>query len=168
MNRRRIAAVIVVAPALGMAVPVVPSVIAQEAEACTTWTVGMVEDEGGEVLAAQACSIDQPDAWLVLNCFWGSVFVRYDLGMGAESLPPLGEVTDVTFSTGSDAVTLSMSYQEMDGMHVADAGVDDPLVHLLKAGDTVTISDVPGRYLVKSFSLEGSAAAIGKLVADCD
>lgn len=166
MKRRRIVAVVVIAPALGMAVPVIPPAVAQEA-ACTTWTVGMVEDEGGEVLTAQACSTDRPDAYLVLSCFSGSVFIRYDLGVGAEALPPLGDVTDVTFSSGSDAVTLSMAYQEMDGMHAADAGVDDPLIQLLKAGETVTIRDVPGMYLVKHFSLAGSSAALGKLVGDC-
>lgn len=82
-------------------------------------------------------------------------------------MEPLDEVTEVTFSTGSDEVTLSMSYQAVDGMHAADAGVDDPLIQLLKAGDTVTIRDVPGQYPVKHFSLKGSSAALGKLVADC-
>lgn len=167
MKRRRIVAILVVAPALGMAVPVIPPAIAEEA-ACTRWTVGMVEDEGGEVLTAQACSTDRPDAYLVLSCFSGSVFVRYDLGLGAEAAPPLGDVTDVTFSTGSDAVTLSMSYQEMDGMHAADAALDDPLIQLLKAGETVTINDVPGLYPTKHFSLKGSSAALGKLLADCN
>jgi invasion protein IalB len=73
----------------------------------------------------------------------------------------------VTFSTGSDAVTLSLTYQEMDGMHAADAGLDDPLIQLLKAGDTVTIKDVPEQYPVKHFSLKGSSTALDKLVADC-
>jgi hypothetical protein len=166
VTRRRVIAVIVIAPALGMAVPVIPPVLAQEA--CTTWTVGMVEDEGGEVLMAQACARERPDAWLSLSCFSGQLFVRYDLGLGAEAAPELDEVTDVTFSTGSDAATIAMSYQAMDGMHAADAGLDDPLVQLLKAGDTVTISDVPGRYPVKSFSLAGSARALTQLVAGCD
>lgn len=109
MNRRRIVAVVVILPALGMAVPIIPPVTGQEAATCTTWTVGMIEDEGGEVLTARACSTDRPDAWLTLGCFSGSVFVRYDLGVGAEASPPLDEVTDVTFWTGADSVTLAMS-----------------------------------------------------------
>lgn len=168
MKRRRIVAVVVVAPALGMAVPVIPPVSGQEAATCTTWTVGMVEDEGGEVLTARACSTDRPDAWLMLGCFSGSVFVRYDLGVGAEASPALDEVTDVTFSTGSDSVTLALSYLAMDGTHAADAGIDDPLIQLLRAGETVTITDVPGRYPTRSFSLKGSSAALRELVADCN
>jgi hypothetical protein len=151
--------------ALGMAAPAA-AVLAEEA-ACTIWTVGMVEDEGGEVLTAQACSKDRPDAYLGLSCFGGSVFVRYDLGLGGETEPELDETTDVTFSTGTDAVTLSMAYQAMDGTHAADANLDDPLIQLLKAGETVTIKDEPGSYPVKTFSLKGSAAALGGLVAGC-
>ncbi len=151
--------------ALGMAAPA-SAVLAEEA-ACTIWTVGMVEDEGGEVLTAQACSTDRPDAYLGLSCFAGSVFVRYDLGLGGETEPELDETTDVTFSTGTDAVTLSMAYQAMDGTHAADANLDDPLIHLLKAGETVTIKDEAGRYPVRTFSLKGSAKALGGLVAGC-
>jgi hypothetical protein len=151
---------------LCMAAPAAP-VLAEDA-ACTVWTVGMVEDEGGEVLTAQACSTDLSDAYLGLSCFGGSVFVRYDLGLGGETDPELDEATDVTFSTGTDAVTLSMAYQAMDGTHAADAALDDPLIQLLKAGEAVTIRDVPGRYPVKTFSLKGSAKALGGLVAGCN
>lgn len=65
-----------------LAAPSASPAIAEDA-ACTVWTVGMVEDEGGEVLTAQSCSTDRPDAYLVLSCFSGSVFVRYDLGLGS-------------------------------------------------------------------------------------
>lgn len=153
--------------ALGLGAPATSPALAEDA-ACTTWTVGMVEDEGGEVLTAQACSTDRPDAYLVLSCYSGSLFVRYDLELGAEAPAELDEVTDVTFSTGTDAATIAMAYQAMDGMHAADAGLDDPLVQLLKAGDTVTISDVPGRYPAKTYALKGSAKALAELVAGCD
>lgn len=56
----------------------------------------------------------------------------------------------------------------MDGTHAADADLDDPLIRLLRAGETVTITDVPGRYPTKSFSLKESSAALGALVADCN
>ncbi len=168
MRRRRIVAVVVVAPVLGMAVPVIPPVIAQERASCTTWSAEMLEDEGGPVLTAQACSTDRPDAYLSLTCFAGRLNLRHDLGLAAEASVPLGEVTDVTFSSGSDAVTLAMAYQEMDGRHAADAGLDDPLIQLLKAGEAVTIADVAGLYPVKQFSLKGSSAALGRLVAACD
>lgn len=165
MKRRRVVAVVVIAPALGMAVPAIPPVVAQDA--CTTWTVGMMEDEGGPVLTAQACTEDRSDAFLSLTRFAGRVFIRYDLAAGSEVAPRLEEVTDVTFSTGNDAATIAMAYEEMDGRHAANAGADDALIQLLRAGDTLTIRDVPAHYPEKHFSLAGSAAAIGKLTADC-
>jgi hypothetical protein len=166
MKRRRIIAVVVVAPALGIAVPVIPPVVAED-NACTTWTVGMVEDEGGPVLTAQACSTESPEAWMTLTCFSGSVNVRYDLALGVEA-DLSNEVTDVTFASGSDEVTLPMGFEEMDGRHAANSEAAGPLVQLLRAGETVTIKDVAGKYPVRQFSLNGSSAALGKLVADCN
>lgn len=167
MKHKRLVAVLAVAPMLGMAAPVVPPAQAQE-EGCNVWTAGMMEDEGGSVLTAQACSEDSPDSYLSLKCFSDVVLVSYDLSMGSNRDPELHGVTDVTFVSGTDEVTLSMAYQEMDGMHAADVKLDDPLIQLLKAGDTLIIKDVPGDYPSKQFSLKGSSAAIGKLVADCD
>jgi hypothetical protein len=163
---KRILAVIIIAPVFGFAVPVIPAVVAQEA-ACTTWSAEMVEDEGGEVLTAQACSTDRPDAYITVTCGNGTAGVRFDLAAGAEASPQPNEVTDVTFSTGTDKVTLQMGYEEYDGYFAAYPKPDDPLIQLLKAGDTVTISDVPGLYPAQHFSLKGSTAALGKLVADC-
>lgn len=166
MRRSRIVAVVVIAPALGIAVPVIPPVVAQEA-ACTTWTVGMVEDEGGEVLTAQACSTDRPDAYITVTCGSGTASVRLDLAAGAEAPPQPNDTTDVSFATATDKVTLSMGYEEYDGYFAAYPKPDDPLIQLMKAGDAVTVGDVPGRYPAKHFSLAGSSAALGKLVANC-
>lgn len=168
MKRRRIVAVVVIAPALGMAVPVIPSVIAQEAAACTTWTAEMVEDEGGKVLTAQACSMDRADAYITVTCGNGTASVRFDLAAGAEASPQPNDVTEVTFQTATDKVTLQMGYEEYDGYFAAYPRPDDPLIQLLKAGDAVTISDVPGVYPTQRFALTGSSAALGKLVAACN
>lgn len=167
MKRRRIVAVVVIAPALGMAVPVIPPVIAQEAAACTAWTAEMVDDEGGQVLTAQACSTDRPDAYITVTCGNGTASVRLDLAAGAEVPPQPNDVTDVTFQTATDKVTLQMGYEEYDGYFAAYPKPDDPLIQLLKAGDAVTIGDVPAAYPAKHFSLAGSSAALGKLVAAC-
>lgn len=159
---------IVLALAIASAVPAaaIPRVVAQE-PACSTWTVGMVEDEGGEVLTAQACATDRPDAYITLTCGNGTAGVRLDLAAGAEASPQPNEVADVTFATATDKVTLQMGYEEYDGYFAAYPSPDDPLIQLLKAGDTVTVNDVPGQYPTKRFSLRGSSAALGKLVADC-
>lgn len=167
MSRLRILAIVVIAPALGIGVPVILPAIAQQAAACTTWTAEMVEDEGGEVLTAQACATDNPDAYITVTCGPGVAGVRLDLAAGAEALPQPNETTDVTFATATDKVTMQMAYEEYDGYFGAYPTPDDPLIQLLKSGDTVAISDVPGRYPVKHFSLKGSSAALGKLVADC-
>jgi len=168
MKRRRIVAVVIIAPALGMAVPMIPPVIAQEAAACTTWIAEMMEDEGGPVLTAQACSIDRPDAYITVTCANGTAGVRFDLAAGAEASPEPNETTEVTFATATDQVTVEMGYEEYDGYFSVYPRPDDPLIQLLKAGETVTMTDVPGRYPEQHYSLKGSTAALGKLTAACD
>jgi hypothetical protein len=160
----RILFVLALAPSL--VATAIPSVVAQD-PVCSTWTVGMVDDEGGEVLTAQACAMDRPDAYITLTCGNGTVGVRLDLAAGAEASPQPNEVADVTFATATDKVTLQMGYEEYDGYFAAYPNPDDPLIQLLKAGDTVTINDVPGQYPIKHYSLKGSSAALRKLVADC-
>ena len=164
MRHPRILLAFALAPVL--VAPAIPPVAAEE-PACSAWTVGMVEDEGGEVLTAQACAMDRPDAYITLTCGNGTVGVRLDLAAGAEASPQPNEVADVTFATATDKVTLQMGYEEYDGYFAAYPSPDDPLIQLLKAGDAVTINDVPGQYPIKHFSLKGSSAALGKLVADC-
>lgn len=165
MKHRLILSALVLAPALSA--PAIPPAVAQDA-ACTAWTAEMVDDEGGKVLTAQACSIDRPDAYISVTCGNGTAGIRFDLAAGAEAAPEPNEVTDVTFETATDKVTLQMGYEEYDGYFAAYPKPDDPLIQLLKAGETVSIGDVPGRYPVQHFSLKGSSAALGKLVADCD
>lgn len=136
-------------------------------EACSVWSAGMQEDEGGPVFTASACAMDQPEAYLLLTCSRGEVFIRYDLAAGAERLPDLGEVTDVDFAVGISTQRLSMSYQEMDGMFASDVRATGPLMALMKTGEALRIVDAEGRYPVHDFGLVGSAAALAKLVAQC-
>lgn len=164
MKHRHLVAVLILAPAMGTAAPV----IAQDSAGCTAWTVGMVDDEGGQVLTAQACAVERPDVYITMTCGNGTASLRFDLAAGGEVAPQPSEVTDVTFETTTDKVTLQMGYEEYDGYFAAYPRPDDPLVQLLKAGDTLTVRDVPGRYPTKHFSLRGSSAALGKLVANCD
>ena len=136
-------------------------------EGCATWTAEMLEDEGGPVLTAWVCDARRPDAQLLLTCAADEIWIRYDLSAGSEASPELGETVDVTFTTGQGSATLAMPYQEMDGRHAADVGVDAPLVGLLRDGDRVTIRDAAGRYPERSLSLAGSSGAIGTLLAAC-
>jgi hypothetical protein len=136
-------------------------------EACSVWTAGMQEDEGGPVFTASACAIDRPDAYLLLTCSQGEVFIRYDLAAGAERAPDLGEVTDVDFTIGVSTQQLSMSYQEMDGMFAGDVPANGPLMALMKTGEALSIVDAAGRYPVHDFGLAGSSSALARLVAQC-
>lgn len=136
-------------------------------ETCTNWTAGMQEDEGGPVFTASACATDRPDAYLSLTCSSGQVYLRYDLAAGAERLPDLGEQTDVDFTFGVSTQRLAMSYEEMDGRHAGDVPANGPLMALMKSGEGLSIVDADGRYPVHTFSLVGSSAALGKLVAQC-
>ncbi len=147
------------------AVPAVGPALAQEA--CTTWTAQMQEDEGGPVLTASACAVGRSDAFLSLTCFDGNVDVRHDLSAGAERSPDLDEVTDVAFTIDGATQTLSMAYQAMDGRHAAGVPVSSPLLALLRSGESLSIVDVAGQYPRHAFSLAGSAAAIGTLLAGC-
>jgi len=164
---KRIVTALLIGSALGIAGPAVSPAAAEE-PACATWTVGMVEDEGGEVLTAQACAIDRPDAYISVTCGNDTAGVRLDLAAGAEASPQPNETTDVTFATTSDKVTVPMGYEEYDGYFATYPRPNDPLIQLLKAGDALTVTDVPGVYPAKHFSLKGSSAALGKLVAACD
>lgn len=136
-------------------------------EACSTWTAGMMEDEGGSVFTASACATDRPDAYLLLTCSRGEVFIRYDLAAGAERSPDLGEVTDVDFTVGVSTQRLSMSYQEMDGLFAGDVPVNGPLMALVKSGEGLSIVDAEGRYPIHTFGLVGSSTALAKLAAQC-
>ena len=136
-------------------------------EACSVWTAGMEEDEGGPVFTASACATDNPEAYVLLTCSQGDVFIRYDLAAGAERSPDLGEVADVDFSVGVSTQRLSMSYQEMDGMFAGDVPANGPLMALMKTGEALSIVDAEGRYPVHNFGLVGSSSALAKLGAQC-
>lgn len=136
-------------------------------EACSTWTAAMQEDEGGSVFTASACATDQPEAYLLLTCSRGEVFIRYDLAAGAERSPDLDEVTDVDFTVGVSTQRLSMSYQDMDGLFAGAVPINGPLLALMKAGEGLSIVDAEGRYPVHSFGLVGSSTALAKLAAQC-
>ncbi len=160
----RLSALAALLPAF-VATPLVQPALAQEA--CTTWSVGMQEDEGGPVLTAEACATDRPDAWLSVTCFDHRAWIRYDLAAGAEASPEPGEQTDVVFDFGETKQILSMLYEDMDGRHAGDVAVDGLLVSMLKSGKSLSIVDAAGRYPVHAFSLDGSSAAIGELLASC-
>ena len=146
--------------------------IAQEDEtdqppACSYWTAQMEEDEGGSVFTATVCAQDRPDAYMLLTCSGGRVFIRYDLAAGAERSPGLAEKAGVDFTVGLSTQRVGMQYQEMDGMFAASVPANGPLIALMASGANLRISDGGGIYPEHSFGLGGSAAALTELLARC-
>lgn len=137
-------------------------------EACTSWVTDMQEDEGGSVLTTHVCSVDPSAAWLAMICADGNIWIRYDLAVGqTEKEPGTGEVADVEFVTDGGIEAIPMMFQEMDAMFAGDTLADGPLIKMLKASKSVLIRDADGAYPARTYSLDGSSAALTKLVADC-
>ncbi|MDC9824501.1 hypothetical protein PRN20_12225 [Devosia sp. ZB163] len=144
-----------------------PVVAEDELPACTTWSAQMQEDEGGEVFTASACATDRPDAFMMLTCSAGEVFIRYDLAAGAERSPDLGERAGVDFTIGVNIQRVPMTYQEMDGLFAGTVPAGGPLVTLMRSGDSMTLADGDGRYPIHTFSLRGSSGSLGALLERC-
>jgi hypothetical protein len=134
---------------------------------CTAWTAQMEEDEGGSVFTASACALDRPDAYLLLTCAAGRVFIRYDLAAGAERSPESGEEAGVDFTVGLSTQRVQMQYQEMDGLFAADVVPNGPLVALMASGQSLRISDGGGIFPEHTFGLAGSSSALTELLARC-
>lgn len=158
---------VVVACLLTMPLPA----FAQEDEdappACSVWSAQMQEDEGGEVFTAEVCAKDRPDAYLVMTCFGGTIYLRYDLAAGAERLPNSGETAGVDFTIGVSTQRLPMQYEEMDGMFAAEVPAAGPLVALMASGEELRIADGAGLYPEHTFRLTGSSSALKELLARC-
>ena len=135
--------------------------------ACATWTAQMQEDEGGEVFTASACAMDRPDAYILLTCHAGRMFIRYDMAAGAERSPGLAEKAGVDFTVGLSTQRVAMQHQEMDGMFAADVAANGPLIALMASGDSLRITDGGGIYPEHNFGLAGSSAALTALMARC-
>jgi hypothetical protein len=136
--------------------------------AAATWTAEMVEDEGGPVLMARASASNSPDnpSMLQLVCF-EQMMVRYDPVLSMEGGVPPGAESDFTFADGGTSVTRHFVFEDMDGMFAAYVPHDDTLVTLLVHGSEVAVADPAGAYPARTFALDGSARAIGRLLADC-
>ena len=146
--------------------PVATPAMAQAA--CTNWVAEPWEDEGGPVLTAAACALDNDQVFLSLTCHGGTVAIRHDLGYGAERSAQYDERAMVAFtSDDGTAVTLDMGYEDMDGKFAAYLPKDAPVVALLMAGREVAVRDEAGIFPSRSYSLAGSGAALKALMAGC-
>ena len=135
--------------------------------ACGGWTAGMQEDEGGPVLTATVCAGGaEPSPTLSLQCA-GSAYLRYDLGTYAGPEPALDSSARFDFTVGTTKLAQKLDYQAMDGSFAADLAPSAPLLALLRRGATLEVTDSAGKYPTRRFSLMGSGAAIGEVLAHC-
>jgi len=161
------------AAALALALIWAPAALAQEEDAevpraCPGWTAQMEADEGGDVFMASACAEDRPDAYLLMSCADGRVFMRYDLAAGAGRLPDLEEKAGVDFTVDRSTQRVVMQYEEMDGMFAGEVPANGPLMALMAAGESLRIADGRGIYPPHVFQLTGSSRALKALLARCD
>jgi hypothetical protein len=137
------------------------------AESCRNWVAEMLEDEGGPVLTAHACSDDTSQTWLSMTCHEGKIWLQHDLGVGGDKEPASNETAEVEFVTDTGTETVSMQFQEMNAMFGGEVPADGELVKLLKANQSLLVRDSAGVYPARTYSLKGSSAALTTLVADC-
>lgn len=155
---------------LGIAIltsPAAAAGVGAEVPACATWSATMQEDEGGEALVASACARDAPETRMQLSCGAGTMLLRYDLALGSDRQPDYDEVRDVTFNFADDRVTLSMAYEDLDGMFAARFAPDAPIVAILRQAREMVVT-AGAAYPDHGFNLDGSGKAIDTLLAQCD
>lgn len=157
----------VLAVLLGVAVAYF-AVPARAAESCRAWVAEMLDDEGGQVLKAHACSDDSSETWLSMGCHQGTLWIDYDMALGGMREPGLEEKVDVEFVTDGGVETVPMQFQAMTAMFGGTAPADGKLVDLLKRNKSVLIRDSVGDYPARTYSLEWSSAAFTKLVSACN
>lgn len=139
---------------------------ARAAENCA-WRTEMMEDEGGPVLKAFACSDDTSASELYVACGGGTFWLSYDLAKDGGRLPEPGETASVEFVTDGGVAALPLQYQEMDGLFAGEMPASGDLMRLLKSEASMLVRDTASTYPAKTFSLKGSAAALSALAAGC-
>lgn len=145
---------------------------AAAAEACGTWTAGMVEDEGGPVMMATTCTLhEEMQSDLLVMCGGEkSLYLRYLSGLVAESPPSnteTGYQGEFEIASGKAVETVKMVYEEMDGAVTLSTPFDGPIAKMLNTGETLSIKSKDGFFKPDSFALKGAPEAIKKLQSTC-
>ena len=133
----------------------------------STWIAQMEEDEGGPVMVASV----EADAggtlvpMLRLMCGGSGEFaLRYETSTEGAAI---GSKADFLFENETAQLTRHLAFEEMDGAFAGYFPVTDPLLALLRAGASVTVSEASGNLPAQAFSLKGSSKAIATLLKNC-
>lgn len=143
------------------------AVPARAAESCTAWVTDMQDEEGGPVLMTHVCSDDSSETWLAMTCYEGKLRIDHDLALGGSKEPTYDETAEVEFVTDGGIETVPMTFQAMTAMFGGEAPADGRLVELLKTEASLTVRDKAAAYPAHTYSLDGSSAALTKLVSAC-
>ena len=134
----------------------------------STWIAQMEEDEGGPVMVASV-EADAGGGTLVpmlrLMCGGSGEFaLRYETSTEGAAI---GSEADFLFENETAQLTRHLAFEEMDGAFAGYFPVTDPLLALLRAGASVTVSEASGNLPAQAFSLKGSSKAIATLLKNC-
>ena len=128
------------------------------------WSAQMEEDEGGPVMVASSCESDTEfGPALRLMCGDG-INIRYD-GSGIGANPPASSTLVLT--SGGQSLSADVIFEEMDGAYAAYVDMGSPIIALLKSGSDVGVTLQGVKLPPRTVSLQGSSAAIDRLISVC-
>lgn len=137
---------------------------------CGAWTAGMSEEEGGPTMVASICGSDRPDDMLLITCGGeGKLGLRLVPSIAGD-YPPGGNMeyqAPFVFSDGTTSAEITLQFEAMDAVMVANPNRDSDIVRLLKSKGPLTVTDKTGVLPPVTFELKGSTKAIGKVENAC-
>lgn len=129
------------------------------------WRIGEVWRGDDQLSGAFTCSVDDPQAALSLGCWGDEIVVTYAHLMDPSLFEEDGLYFEFTTEKASRLIVMRMN--EMDSTDEVMLKPTDRLFELLSSSQMLTLSDEEGVYPKRQFSLQGSRAAIDKLLATC-
>jgi hypothetical protein len=136
---------------------------------CDRWTASMEEDEGGSVMMAHTCAPAGNAAHeLYVQCGSpGELSIRF-IPVAPTGYPPAQNyTTELEFSIDQEMFTRPARYEDMDGAMATEPKIDSPFVNALQARNELTVSDTADKVPGATFTLNGSKAALAKVIATC-
>ena len=133
------------------------------AEGCG-WSAEMEDDEGGQTMVASSCQSDTESGPVFRLLCSGEINIRYnepDLIMNAP------EAVTLVLTSGGESLTTEVVFEEMDAAFAAYVAMDSPILSLLKASSEVGVTLRDTNLPPRTVSLNGSTAAIEKLINAC-
>lgn len=136
---------------------------------CDQWSAAMQEDEGGPVMTAAICAPKSASQPLLVTCGDDALAFRWLPDM-PDTFPPGGNMeykARLTLNIDGKAVSLEAGYEAMDGAMAFYPRRNDPLIALLKHGNSLEISDPKKVLPTVTFTLKKARQALEKVEKSC-